>query len=88
LAKLAEGIKPSNLSEVRSSDLTSVGLPVEDSYQNFLKKVSGGFVNVAKELASKNAVSTESMAQFDVRREKNIEFLINETSFREILGKF
>ncbi len=88
LAKLAEEIKPSNLSEVRSSDLTSVGLPVEDSYQNFLKKVSAGFTNVSKELASKNAVSTESLAQFDVRREKNIEFLINETSFREILGKF
>lgn len=88
LAKLSEGIKPSRLSEVRSSDLTSVGLPVEDSYQNFLKKVSAGFMNVSKELASKNAVSTESLAQFDVRREKNIEFLINETSFREILGKF
>ena len=88
LTKIGEELKPSELAEVRSSDLTSAGLPVEDSYQNFLKKISSNLNSVAKELAAKNAVSTDSIAQFDIRREKNLEFLVNETSVREILGKF
>lgn len=61
---------------------------VEDPYQNFLIRVSDNLDLVSKELASKNAASQEDVAVFDVRREKNLEFLINETSIREILGKF
>jgi hypothetical protein len=43
---------------------------------------------VTKELTSKNPLSKDDVAVFDIRREKNIEFLINETPMREILGKF
>jgi hypothetical protein len=33
-------------------------------------------------------VSKDNVAQFDVRREKNLDFLVNETPMREVLGKF
>ena len=39
-------------------------------------------------MAAKNPVSKGDVAVFDIRREKNLEFLINETSIREVLGKF
>ncbi len=71
-----------------SQSLVASGLPNEDSYQNFLKKASANLGSVVKELAAKNAVSKEEIAEFDIRREKNLELLINETSIREILGKF
>lgn len=76
------------VSEVQSTDLAANGLVAEDSYQVFLKRFADNLNPVAKELAAKNAVSKEEIAEFDVRREKNLEFLINETSIREILGKF
>jgi len=62
--------------------------PVIDPYQDFLKKVILGLDPVSKEIAAKNAVSKEDVAVFDLRREKNLEFLVNETPAREILGKF
>jgi|GEM_PF-1308963 len=61
---------------------------VEDPYQNFLKRVIANLSAVSKELSQKNQLSQGDVAAFDVRREKNIEFLINETPVREILGKF
>ncbi|MBM3579332.1 MAG: hypothetical protein FJX34_00985 [Alphaproteobacteria bacterium] len=60
----------------------------EDPYQIFLKRVSIGLPAIAKEIAARNAVSKDEVAQFDIRREKNLDFLINETSVHEILGKF
>jgi len=80
--------KRSVATEVQSSDLANNGMIVEDSYQNFLKKVSANLESVSKELAAKNAVSKDDIAAFDIRREKNLEFLVNEISLREILGKF
>ncbi len=74
--------------EVQSVDLAGNGTLTEDAYQNFLKKFSASLSSVAKEVAAKNAVSKDDVAQFDIRREKNLEFLVNETSIREILGKF
>lgn len=75
-------------SEVQAVDLVGNGNSTDDSYHSFLKKVSANLSPVAKELAAKNAVSKEEIAEFDIRREKNLEFLINETPLREILGKF
>lgn len=75
-------------SEVQAVDLVGNGNSTDDSYHSFLKKVSANLSPVAKELAGKNAVSKEEIAEFDIRREKNLEFLINETPLREILGKF
>ncbi len=59
-----------------------------DSYQVFLTKVLTNLNSVSKEMAAKNPVSKGDVAVFDIRREKNLEFLINETSIREVLGKF
>lgn len=73
---------------VQTADLTGNGMPSEDAYQNFLQRIATNFGGVAKELAAKNAVTKEDVAQFDVRREKNLDFLVNETTIREILGKF
>jgi len=63
-------------------------VPVEDPYRAFLVRVAANFSAVIKEISAKNAASKDDVAQFDVRREKNLDFLINETSTREILGKF
>jgi hypothetical protein len=62
--------------------------PIEDPYNSFLVRVAENFGAVIKEIAAKNAASKDDIAQFDIRREKNLDFLINETSTREILGKF
>lgn len=63
------------------------GMPADDSYNNFLKKLSENLAPISKELAAKNALSKEDVTVFDVRREKNMEFLLNETPMREVLGK-
>ncbi|NBV06712.1 MAG: hypothetical protein EBS06_05705 [Proteobacteria bacterium] len=60
----------------------------EDSYQIFVRKFAAGLDPVVKEISAKNPLSKDDNSVFDIRREKNIEFLINETSVREILGKF
>lgn len=88
LGKMTEQKAPIASTEVQSVDLAGNGTLSEDAYQNFLKKFSTGLAAVSKEVAAKNPVSTGDVAEFDVRREKNLEFLINETSVREILGKF
>lgn len=75
--------------EIQSSDLAVQSLQSQGTaYQEFLKKVVIGLPNVAKELAAKNQLSKDNNAIFDMRREKNLEFVINETPLREVLGKF
>ncbi len=61
---------------------------IDNSYTDFLSKFVANMAPVAKEIGAKNAVTKEEISQFDLRREKNLEFLINETPTREILGKF
>lgn len=60
----------------------------DEVYHNFLNRISPNFADVARQLAAKNPVTKDEVAQFDIRREKNLEFLVNETPMREILGKF
>jgi hypothetical protein len=74
--------------EVQSVDLIGNAALTEDAYRNFLGKFSIKLGAVAKEVAAKNPVSTDDSSEFDIRREKNLEFLINETSVREVFGKF
>ena len=62
--------------------------PIEDPYEIFLTRVAAGLNTVSKEIAAKNTISKDGVAEFDVRREKNLDFLVNETSTREILGRF
>lgn len=60
----------------------------QDAYQGFLKKVALGLPEIAKELASKNQNTKDDMAVFEMRRDKNLEYIINETPSREVVGKF
>jgi hypothetical protein len=85
--QMVEQKKPTS-TEIQTSDLTASGMPTQDSYQDFLKRVGANVGGVSKELAAKNPISKDDIAEFDIRREKNLEFLVNETSIREILGKF
>ncbi len=59
----------------------------EDPYKHFLKELITNLSSVSKEVAQKNPLSDANSAVFDLRREKNIEILVNETPMREILGK-
>lgn len=99
LTQIAEQKKPET--EIKSSDLTvvdgtnSAGAGIVDNntafadpYQNFLQKLVAGLPAITKEVAQKNQLTDGVSATFDIRREKNIEFLVNETPLREILGKF
>lgn len=75
--------------EVQSADLSAQSSQSQgEAYQNFLHKVAVGISGVSKELAAKNQLSKDAIAVFDMRREKNLEFVINETPLREVLGKF
>lgn len=80
-----EGLKEEELVDVAQ---VVDAVKAEDPYHNFLKRVIAGLPAVSKELAGRNQLTQGEVAAFDIRREKNIEFLINETPIREILGKF
>jgi hypothetical protein len=56
-------------------------------YQTFLDNITNNLLAISTEIAQKNQLTEGDSAVFDVRREKNIEILINETPMREILGK-
>jgi hypothetical protein len=58
------------------------------NYEIFLNNISLKIIDVANEIALKNSVTKDEIAQFDLRREKNLEFLVNEVPVREIVGKF
>lgn len=67
--------------------LDSKSQQTEDPYKHFLKELIANLSSVSKEVAQKNPLSDTNSAVFDLRREKNIEILVNETPMREILGK-
>jgi hypothetical protein len=75
-------IKPVDLSGLSAAAATN-----NDSYEIFLERIAASLASVSKEVAVKNAVTKDNVAQFDIRREKNLDFLVNETPVREILGK-
>lgn len=90
LRKLAKKTMVEN--KIKPVDLTGISDPNTpdgvDLYQALLQRIAANLTNVSREVAAKNPVSKDEIAQFDIRREKNLELLINETSVREILGKF
>lgn len=59
-----------------------------DAYNNLIKKIALNLKPVATELAAKSGQTKDNDFFFEVKREKNLEFLINNTPIREILGKF
>lgn len=74
--------------DAQNADLAAQSSAPQDAYQNFLKKIAAGLPTVSRELASKNQLSKDNSAVYDIRREKNLEFVINETPLREVMGKF
>ena len=87
--KLSEAKKPSI--PTNGIDLINEQSQQQNQVQNydiFLNNISEKLTNISSEIALKNSASKDEIAQFDVRREKNLEFLVNEVSVREIIGKF
>jgi hypothetical protein len=77
------------ISDVKSADLSLQPSQTQNAaYQDFLKKIASRVDDVAKELSAKSQLSKDNIAVFDMRREKNLEFIVNETPLREIVGKF
>lgn len=74
--------------DVQTADLAAQSSAPQNAYQNFLKKIAAGLPTISRELASKNQLSKDNSAVYDIRREKNLEFVINETPLREVMGKF
>jgi len=87
--KLSEAKKPSVPSN--GADLINDQSQQQNQVQNydiFLNNISEKLSGISNEISLKNSASKDEIAQFDVRREKNLEFLVNEVSVREIVGKF
>lgn len=58
-----------------------------EKYQTFLRNLDNSLPNLSNEIASKNPATKDRNAQLDIRREKNLDFIINETPIYEILGR-
>lgn len=86
-ADIAAG-KDIGADEVQAVDLMENELEEDNSYNDFLIKLSVSMKAVAKELSEKSELTKDEMAHFTIKREKNLDFLVNESSIREILGKF
>ncbi|MFM7621190.1 MAG: hypothetical protein ACKO47_06275 [Alphaproteobacteria bacterium] len=81
--------QPKVINENRpNAEASVVDTSVQDAYKNFLKRIAINLPSVSREISSKNPVTKENIAQFDIRREKNLDFIVNEISIHEILGKF
>lgn len=76
------------LPEGQSAENALGDASINESYKNFLRRIAINLTSVNREIASKNPVTKEIIAQYDIRREKNLDFIINEVSIHEILGKF
>lgn len=63
-------------------------LVIKDPFDNFLKKIYDNLDLVSKQIAFNNPASTDEESRFEIKREKNLEFKINNSRIREILGKF
>ena len=61
---------------------------IKDGYDKFLKKMYDRLTEVSSELSEKNPATTNEESRYEIKREKNLEFKINNTPIREVLGKF
>lgn len=57
------------------------------SYEIFLHRLILNFPNISDEISQKNPLSKDNVVVFDIKREKNIEFFVNDVALREIIGK-
>ncbi len=58
-----------------------------DPYEIFLTSAIANLGSVSKEIAANNPNTKEGQSVFEVKREKNLEFLVNGSSIRELIGK-
>lgn len=87
-SNVADTTAPTQTASANVTNTASTTVAEEDPYQIFLKRFAAGLEPIAKELSAKNQLTKDDVSVFDIRREKNLDFLINETPTREILGKF
>ncbi len=78
---------PTSLATNAEQPLISQSYNMNDYYSFFLIRFADLYQPISTELALKNTVTKENIAQFDIRREKNLEFFVNETPIREVLGR-
>jgi len=82
----------SAVESIKSSIMTkqNKGLSQQNNvpYDNFLNKINEKLFLILEEISKKNALTKPETAVLEIRREKNLEFIINETPMREVAGKF
>lgn len=61
---------------------------MSDYYTQFFSQFAVKYRPIISEIGFKNSVSKDNVVQFDIRREKNLEFLVNDTPVRDIVGRF
>jgi hypothetical protein len=83
-----EEVAGDNSSKLQSFDASYGANISQDSYSELLKKIALRLDKVVVEIANKNQLTTDDAAIFDVRRERNLDLIINDAAIREILGKF
>ncbi len=73
---------------IKTNTATEEGkTPVGSQVENPIFATISVLFSAIEENARKNPLTQENLLVFDITREKNIEFIINETPTREILGK-
>ncbi len=85
IASIVEG---STDNKIQSFDLSYQDASIKYSYNKLLNNYSEKMQEILGEVAVKNQLSQDDVMVFDVRREKNLDFVVNETPIREIVGKF
>ena len=84
ISSAVEGIK-SNITIKQNKGLSQQN---NVPYDNFLNKINEKLFLILEEISRKNALAKPETAVLEIRREKNLEFIINETPMREVAGKF
>ena len=93
--KFTDHIKRSLLNIAKNSDNKIDSLDpsyrleaINYNYSNFLHAVAEKLYVISEEIAKNNKLSENQTMILDIRREKNLEFIVNDTPVREIIGKF
>lgn len=83
-----EKIASENDTKIQSFDQSYNSAIVKNAYSSFLSVVSDRLEEITREIAAKNQLSQNEKIVLEIRREKNLDIVINETPIREIVGKF
>jgi serine protease inhibitor ecotin len=78
----AENKQANSLDQDRGGDYSLL------QYSKSLDQIIENMEKVSQEISSKNQLSQNGDCVLDIKRERNLELIINDISVREILGKF